>query len=62
MWAHHNVDALRGARPDLPGVLMNRAAEVWWALLAIADRAGGDSLARARAAARTLGRRRPSPT
>ena len=53
-WAHHNLDALRGAHPQLPAELLNRAAEVWWALLAIADRVGDDWPARVRDAARTL--------
>ena len=34
--------------------MINRAAEVWWALLAIADLAGGDWPDRARKAARVL--------
>jgi hypothetical protein len=53
-WADQNVDALSTARPNLPDVLTNRAAEIWWALLAIADRAGRDWPDRARRAARAL--------
>ena len=53
-WAHHNLDALRDARPELPEGLVNRAAEVWWALLAIAERVGGDWPERARRAAKVL--------
>jgi hypothetical protein len=53
-WAHHNVDALRGAQPDLPPWLVNRAAEVWWALLTIADLVGGDWPDRARKASKVL--------
>ena len=53
-WAHHNLDALGGARPDLPAGLVNRAAEVWWALLAIADQVGGHWPVRARDAAKVL--------
>ncbi len=52
-WAEQHVEALRAARPDLLG-LLNRRAETWWALLAIAEHAGEDWAARARAAAREL--------
>jgi hypothetical protein len=50
-WAEQNVEALTSHRPNLLG-LFNRAAEVWWALLAIAEHAGGDWPERARVAAR----------
>ena len=50
-WGAQHVEALAAHRPDLLG-LFNRAAEVWWALLAIAEQAGGDWEARARDAAR----------
>ena len=53
-WAAQNMDALYGAEPELPPGMINRAAEVWWALLAIADLVGEDWPARARAAARAL--------
>ena len=53
-WGYHNVEALGSARPDLPIGLVNRSAEVWWALLAIADQVGGDWPTRAREAARLL--------
>jgi hypothetical protein len=50
-WAPGSVDRLRDARPDVPDVLGDRAAEVWEPLLAIADEAGSVWPARARAAA-----------
>jgi putative DNA primase/helicase len=50
-WAGRNVDVLRGARPLLPAALDDRAQEGWWALLAIADLAGGDWPSLARTAA-----------
>ena len=53
-WGYHNVEALGSARPDLPIGLVNRSAEVWWALLAIADQVGGEWPTRAREAARLL--------
>jgi 5S rRNA maturation endonuclease (ribonuclease M5) len=53
-WAHHHVEALNDATPDLPDELSDRGCEVWWALLAIADHVGGDWPTRARAAARVL--------
>jgi len=54
-WAHHNVAELEGSTPDLSAAgLVNRAAEVWWVVLAIADRVGGDWPQRARGAARAL--------
>ena len=53
-WADQNLAALYGSEPELPPGMINRAAEVWWALLAIADLVGGEWPARARAAARAL--------
>jgi Protein of unknown function (DUF3631) len=50
-WGEQKVEALAAHRPDLLG-LFNRAAEVWWALLAIAEHAGGDWPTRARSAAK----------
>lgn len=50
-FAAENVDRLRGAEPPFPDELNDRAAEAWEPLLAIADVAGGDWPARARAAA-----------
>jgi bifunctional DNA primase/polymerase-like protein/uncharacterized protein DUF3631/primase-like protein len=49
-WGEQNLEALATHRPDLLG-LFNRAAEVWWALLAIAEHAAGEWPARARVAA-----------
>lgn len=48
------VDLLLQAEPDLPLDLDDRAAEAWEPLLAIADMAGGDWPAKARAAALAL--------
>jgi hypothetical protein len=53
LWAERHVEALTGHHPDLLG-LTNRAAEVWWALLSIAEHAGRDWPARARGAVRAL--------
>jgi hypothetical protein len=53
-WAGAHVDTLGAAEPDLPIQLDDHAAEAWWALLAIADLAGGEWPHRAREAARTL--------
>ena len=53
-WAAHHIDSLRDHRPDLLE-LINRRAEVWWALLAIGEHVGGDWQERAREAARALG-------
>jgi uncharacterized protein DUF3631 len=52
-WAEQHTEALAAHRPDLLG-LFNRAAEVWWALLSIAEHAGDAWRARAREAAREL--------
>jgi hypothetical protein len=48
-WAAQHVEVLDGHEPDLLG-LINRAAEVWWALLSIAELAGEEWHACARAA------------
>jgi Protein of unknown function (DUF3631)/Domain of unknown function (DUF3854) len=53
-WACHNVAALHGTEPELPPWLVNRAAEVWWALLVIADQVGGGWPERARRASEVL--------
>ena len=53
-WAHHRAERLAGATPDLPAELGDRGCEVWWALLAIADDAGGGWAERARRAAVVL--------
>lgn len=48
-WARDHASKLRAARPDMGG-LINRAADRWRALYAIADLAGGEWPQRARAA------------
>jgi hypothetical protein len=53
-WTATNLDALRQARPLIPETLNDRAADGWEPLLAIADLAGGDWPAQARAAAVAL--------
>jgi hypothetical protein len=53
-WAHAANDELRDAVPDLPGGLSDRAGDAWEPMFAIADLAGGDWPARARAAALEL--------
>lgn len=44
------VDQLKGARPEMPEGVRDRKAEIWRALLAVADAAGGDWPKLARAA------------
>ncbi|OBJ82132.1 hypothetical protein A5640_21905 [Mycobacterium asiaticum] len=53
-WSATAFDALAAARPNMPAGVEDRAAEVWEALLAVADVAdpGGDWPERARAACR----------
>ncbi|MBJ7469781.1 MAG: DUF3631 domain-containing protein [Solirubrobacteraceae bacterium] len=53
-WAGLSVDLLAGVRPPIPDGLNDRAAECWQPLFAIADLAGGDWAATARAAALAL--------
>src|ERR1700681_358761 len=53
-WAAAAIDLLRKALPELPEELSDRAGDGWEPLFAIADLAGGDWPARARAAAITL--------
>jgi hypothetical protein len=50
-WVADNAERIRGAEPDVPGGLFNRAADNWRPLLAIADAAGGEWPERARRAA-----------
>lgn len=50
-WLTPQLDYLHEARPELPDELDDRAQDCWEPLLAIADLAGGDWPARARAAA-----------
>jgi hypothetical protein len=49
-WVEDIAADLTGARPAMPAGVIDRKAEVWRALLAIADAAGGDWPKRARAA------------
>lgn len=56
LWAASVRDDLAQAKPELPGWLVNRPAEIWTPLIAAADAAGGDWPARARAAAEELAR------
>src|ERR1700686_3625140 len=51
-WVGANLDALTDSRPVMPEGVRDRPAEVWEALLAVADLAGGDWPERARAACR----------
>jgi Protein of unknown function (DUF3631) len=53
-WAEAHVDELTVGRPQLPDELDDREQDCWEALLAIADLAGGDWPAIARAAALAL--------
>jgi hypothetical protein len=48
------LDDIRDSWPELPAELSDRAQDIWEPLLALADRAGGDWPARARAAAINL--------
>lgn len=50
-WADDHAMTLRGANPDIPARLNDRAADNWRGQLAIADRVGGEWPARARKAA-----------
>lgn len=49
-WMENAEARLTGARPVMPAGVFDRKAEVWRALLAVADAAGGDWPQRARAA------------
>jgi hypothetical protein len=57
-WAWTYQDRLTQAEPEMPPGLVDRPADVWEALLAIADLAGGDWPMRARKAAVKLNRER----
>jgi hypothetical protein len=41
-WADFNIDELRDAWPEMPAGIVDRAADVWEPLVAIADCVGGD--------------------
>lgn len=49
-WIFSVAEQLRDARPDMPDGVVDRAAEIWEAPLAVADAAGGDWPKRAREA------------
>ncbi|ORV21340.1 hypothetical protein AWB98_27855 [Mycolicibacterium conceptionense] len=51
-WASEHEVGLADARPDMPDGVTDRSAEIWEPLLAIADLAGGQWPAKARAACR----------
>ena len=53
-WAVDHLEELRGADPEMPEGLGDRAADNWRPLLAIADLAGGEWPERAREAAKAL--------
>jgi hypothetical protein len=53
-WAQDNIDRLKGAEPELPATLDDRAQDSWEPLLAIADLAGTRWSLLARDAARVL--------
>jgi hypothetical protein len=53
-WARSLVGSIGAAFPDMPPGITDRDADVWEAMLAVADAAGGDWPARARAAAVAL--------
>ena len=54
VWSLVNRDALRAARPELPAGVRLRDAQIWRPLLSVADIAGGDWPALARAACAEL--------
>ena len=53
-WAADNLDALRGADPNVPADLHDRAADNWRTMLAVADLAGGGWPDRARVTVKTI--------
>lgn len=57
-WAEFNLDELRDAWPEMPAGIVDRAADVWEPLVAIADCAGDRWPALAREAAIALNRAR----
>src|SRR5207302_7493910 len=54
-WVADNADRIRGADPEMPADVFNRAADNWRPLLAIADAAGGGWPSRARRAVQSAG-------
>jgi hypothetical protein len=63
-WAAHNVNTLRDAFPEMPVGIVDRVADVWEPLIAIADLAGGEwpELAREAAVKLYAERRRRDPS
>lgn len=53
-WAYSISDAMDGAFPDMPDGIVDRDADVWEALIAVADAAGGDWPDKARVSAVSL--------
>lgn len=53
-WAAEVEASVTGAWPDMPGTINDRDADIWEALLSVADAAGGDWPERARVSAVTL--------
>ena len=53
-WANDNLEALRAMDPVMPTTITNRDADNWRPLFAVADAAGGEWPARARAIAETM--------
>jgi hypothetical protein len=53
-WAAVHTAALEGAWPEMPASIIDRAADVWEPLIAVADLAGGHWMVRARYAAVAL--------
>lgn len=53
-WAFANVETLKDAYPEMPGGVVDRDADIWEPLLAVADAAGGDWPEKARVSAVTL--------
>lgn len=58
VWAEAHMQFLEDSEPEMPDGIVDRAADVWEPLLAIADAAGGEWPARARETARELNRKR----
>ena len=53
-WSEDNLDELKGANPDIPEPLNDRAQDNWFPLLAIADLCGGEWSKKARESALIL--------
>jgi hypothetical protein len=53
-WSEDHIEELRGANPDIPGTLNDRAQDNWWPLFAIADLCGKEWSEKAREVALIL--------